>query len=86
LRDSNSSPPNKKRKTVLEGSDSEEDQEESFVDLRGNGGTRESTKLVEMSKEAAAFIESAFKTKLKNSDRVECTEKYQVPWLSLTQW
>ena len=37
-----------------------------------------------MSEEAAAFIETAFKMKLKNSDRVELAEKYGVPdsrWL-----
>jgi len=79
------SPLNKRRKTAPEGSDSEEDQEEEpFVDLRGNGGNGGSTKLVEMSEEEATFIEAAFKTKLKNSERVECAEKYGVPdlrWL-----
>ena len=40
------------------------------MDPRGNGGNRRSTKLVEMSEEVAAFIEAAFKTKIKNSERV----------------
>ena len=37
-----------------------------------------------MSEEAAAFIETAFKTGLKNSGRVERAEKYRIPdsrWL-----
>jgi len=37
-----------------------------------------------MSEEAAAFIETAFKSKLKNADRVSRAEKYGVPdsrWL-----
>jgi len=32
-----------------------------------------------MSKEASAFIEAVFKTKLKSSERVECAKKYGLP-------
>ena len=53
------------------------------MNLCANGGSGGS-KLVEMSEEVAAFIETAFKSKLKNSERVEHTKKYGVPdsqWL-----
>ena len=83
----NNSPPDKRRRTASEvadnGDDSDEDgEEESFVDLRATSG--EGSKLVQMSEEAAAFIETAFKSKLKNADRVSRAEKYGVPdsrWL-----
>jgi len=73
---SGTNPPNKRRRTTSEdASDSEEEEP-----LRGTG----SAKLVEVSEEAAAFIETAFKTKIKNSDRIERAEKFGVPdsrWL-----
>ena len=51
-------PSSKRRKTVSEETDSEEDpEEETFVDLRGTGGNGGSTKLVEMLEAAAAFIQ-----------------------------
>ena len=71
------SPFNKWRKTASEGSGSEEDQRRTFVDLHGRSSG--SAKLVEMSKEAATFIEAAFKTKVKNTQHLECAEKFGVP-------
>ena len=52
------------------------------MDLRGRSGG--SAKLSEVSEEAAMFIEAAFKTKLKNFERLERAEKFGVPdscWL-----
>ena len=81
----NNPPPSKRRKNVSEATDSGEDEEEEpFVDLRSTGRNGTSAKLVEMSEEAAAFIEATFKSKLKNSERVERAKKYGVPdsrWL-----
>ena len=52
------------------------------MDFRGRSGG--SAKLSEVSEEAAMFIEAAFKTKLKNFERLERAEKFGVPdscWL-----
>ena len=75
-------PPTKRRKTGLEGASDDEDDEEEVIDLRRTSDGAE--KLVQMSEEAAAFIETAFKSKLKNADRKSQAEKYGVPdsrWL-----
>ena len=86
----NNAPPNERRKTVSEVTDNhsgDEEEDEPFVDLRANGGSGRS-KLVEMSEEVAAFIETAFKSKLKNSERVKRAEKYGVPdsrWLKFPE-
>ena len=73
-------PPNKRQKTVSGGASEDEDdeEEEEFVDLRC---TKD---LVQMSEAASTFIEAAFSTKLKNSDRTSHAEKFGVPdsrWL-----
>ena len=74
----NNASPNKRRRIVSEVTNSGNKEEENpCVDFRVTGGNDGSTKLVEMSKEAAAFIETVFNLKLKNSERVECTKNLE---------
>ena len=74
---SNNPPPSKRRKTISKATNSGEDEVEEL--FRSTGRNGRSTKLVDMSEETIAFIEATFKSKLKNTERVECAEKYGVP-------
>ena len=70
---SNNPRPSKRRKTISKAIDSGEDEVEEL--FRSTGRNGRSTKLVDMSEETIAFIEATFKSKLKNTERVECAEK-----------
>jgi len=55
--------------TVSEGASEDEEEDEEFIDLKD---------LVQMSEAASMFIQAAFNTKLKNSDRTSHAEKFGV--------
>ena len=85
----NALPAAKRRRTVpvepnSDNEDDDDDEEDSEeVDLRPT-----ESRLVQLSEEAGAFIEAAFKSKLKNADRTARSEKFGIPesrWLRCPQ-